>query len=73
MTADLSQRETAEAVAEQLRIVAQPTRLMILSLLRGGERSVSDIEPVAATGRTAPSGDGRDPAGRQVDLLPAGR
>ena len=44
MTADLSQRETAEAVAEQLRILAQPTRLMILSLLRGGERSVSDIE-----------------------------
>lgn len=44
MTADLAQRGTAEAVAERLRILAQPTRLMILSLLRGGERSVGDIE-----------------------------
>ena len=44
MTADLSRRDTAEMVAEQLRILAQPARLMILSLLRGGERSVGEIE-----------------------------
>lgn len=44
MTADLNQREIAEDVAERLRILAQPTRLMILSLLRAGERSVGEIE-----------------------------
>jgi DNA-binding transcriptional ArsR family regulator len=44
MSADLNQREVAEDVAERLRILAQPTRLMILSLLRSGERSVGEIE-----------------------------
>lgn len=44
MSADLNQREIAEEVAERLRILAQPTRLMILSLLRAGERSVGEIE-----------------------------
>lgn len=44
MTADLTRREDAELAAERLRILAQPTRLMILALLRGGERSVGQIE-----------------------------
>ncbi|MES3030594.1 MAG: metalloregulator ArsR/SmtB family transcription factor [Pseudomonadota bacterium] len=44
MSADLNQREIAEEVSERLRILAQPTRLMILSLLRAGERSVGEIE-----------------------------
>lgn len=48
MTADLTHRETAEDVAERLRILAQPTRLMVLSLLRSGERSVGEIEKILA-------------------------
>jgi DNA-binding transcriptional ArsR family regulator len=37
-------RSRAEAVAEHLRILAHPTRLMILALLRRGEHAVGDIE-----------------------------
>lgn len=44
MTPALATREGAETAAEQLRILAHPTRLRILSLLQAGEKSVGDIE-----------------------------
>ncbi|WP_300578660.1 helix-turn-helix transcriptional regulator [Phenylobacterium sp.] len=44
MSEALTQRANAEAAAERLRVLAHPTRLMILSLLRSGEQSVGDIE-----------------------------
>ena len=44
MSGKLTTRDNAEALAERLRVLAQPTRLMILSLLRDGERAVSEIE-----------------------------
>ena len=46
-------REQAESAAEKLRAFAQPQRLMILSLLLEGERSVSEIE--RATGMSQPT------------------
>ncbi len=46
MSPSLTTKAKAEAVAARLRILAHPTRLMILSLLRAGERSVGDIEKV---------------------------
>jgi DNA-binding transcriptional ArsR family regulator len=45
-------REQAEDVAEKLRKFGQPLRLMILSLLLEGEKSVSEIE--IATGISQP-------------------
>jgi DNA-binding transcriptional ArsR family regulator len=44
MNAVLTTRARAEATAERLRVLAQPTRLRILSLLLAGERSVGEIE-----------------------------
>ncbi|WP_448581589.1 ArsR/SmtB family transcription factor [Thermaurantiacus sp.] len=46
-------RHEAEAAAAQLRLFAQPQRLMILAALLDGERSVSAIE--AATGVSQPA------------------
>ncbi len=46
-------RSDADAIAEQLRIFAQPQRLMILAELLGGERSVGEIEAATAIGQPA--------------------
>lgn len=46
-------RERATEIAERLKIFAQPQRLMILSSLLSGERTVGDIE--AATSISQPS------------------
>jgi DNA-binding transcriptional ArsR family regulator len=35
--------EAAEAIAERFRVLAEPTRLRILDLLRDGERSVGEL------------------------------
>ena len=44
-------REQAEDVAEKLRKFGQPLRLMILSLLLEGEKSVSEIEMATGNGQ----------------------
>lgn len=44
-------REQAEDVAEKLRKFGQPLRLMILSLLLEGEKSVSEIEMATGIGQ----------------------
>lgn len=46
-------REQAEAAAEQLRVFAQPQRLVILSLLLSGERSVTEIADATDIGQPA--------------------
>ncbi|MET4897047.1 metalloregulator ArsR/SmtB family transcription factor [Sphingomonadaceae bacterium jetA1] len=46
-------REQATALAEALKALAQPQRLMILSVLLGGERSVGEIESVTGIGQPA--------------------
>jgi DNA-binding transcriptional ArsR family regulator len=46
-------REAAEAAAERLKVYGQPQRLMILSSLLAGERTVGDIEAVTAIGQPA--------------------
>lgn len=53
MTALFEDREIAADVAERLRVYAQPLRLMILSCLLRGERSVAEIGEV--TGITQPA------------------
>ena len=44
-------REQAEDTAERLRKFGQPLRLMILSLLLQGEKSVSEIDMAAGIGQ----------------------
>ena len=39
-------RASADAAAERLKVYGQPQRLMILSSLLAGERTVGDIEAV---------------------------
>jgi DNA-binding transcriptional ArsR family regulator len=46
-------RSAADAAAERLKVYAQPQRLMILSLLMGGEHTVSDIEKATGIGQPA--------------------
>lgn len=46
-------RTAAEEAAEKLRVFAQPQRLMILSLLLAGERSVTEIDEATAIGQPA--------------------
>ena len=46
-------RSQADAMADRLRTLAQPQRLMILFLLLGGELSVGEIEAIAAIGQPA--------------------
>jgi len=42
--------EIFESKAEILRVLAQPTRLKILELLRNGERCICEIVPAAING-----------------------
>ncbi|GAB7551458.1 hypothetical protein NRB_09560 [Novosphingobium sp. 11B] len=53
MTVLWKSREAAEAVAETLRRIAQGQRLMILSLLLDGERSVTQIDVATGIGQPA--------------------
>lgn len=46
-------REIADAITEKLRIYAQPQRLMILSYLLQGEKTVSDIDAATGIGQPA--------------------
>jgi DNA-binding transcriptional ArsR family regulator len=46
-------RPAAEAAAEKLRVYAQPQRLMILSCLLRGERTVGDIDEATGIGQPA--------------------
>jgi DNA-binding transcriptional ArsR family regulator len=46
-------REQADFAAEKLRKFAQPQRLMILSLLREGEKSVTEIDVATGIGQPA--------------------
>jgi DNA-binding transcriptional ArsR family regulator len=46
-------RTKADAMAERLRALAQPQRLMILAILLDGELSVGQIEAAAAIGQPA--------------------
>jgi DNA-binding transcriptional ArsR family regulator len=46
-------RAAAEAAVEQLKVYAQPQRLMILSCLLGGERMVSEIDAATGIGQPA--------------------
>lgn len=46
-------RALADIAAEKLKVYAQPQRLMILSFLLGGEKSVSDIDEATAIGQPA--------------------
>lgn len=48
MSAIFESRELATEVAEKLRVYAQPQRLMILSCLLRGERTVAEIGEIAA-------------------------
>ena len=53
MTALFQNRELADAMAEKLRVFAQPQRLMVLSLLLEGERTVGQIDSATAIGQPA--------------------
>lgn len=46
-------RDRADAMVEQLRMLAQPQRLMILATLLRGERAVGEIEALAGIGQPA--------------------
>lgn len=46
-------REIADAITEKIRIYAQPQRLMILSYLLQGEKTVSDIDAATGIGQPA--------------------
>jgi DNA-binding transcriptional ArsR family regulator len=46
-------REQADFAADKLRKFAQPQRLMILSLLREGEKSVTEIDVATRIGQPA--------------------
>lgn len=46
-------RPLADAAVEKLRVFAQPQRLMILSLLVEGERTVGDIDAATGIGQPA--------------------
>lgn len=53
MTALYESRELAAAVAEKLKVYAQPQRLMILSCLLNGERNVAEIGEATGIGQPA--------------------
>ena len=46
-------RAEADRAAQMLRVFSQPQRLMILSLLLGGERTVGEIDAVTGIGQPA--------------------
>jgi DNA-binding transcriptional ArsR family regulator len=53
MTALFKSRALADTMAEKLRVYAQPQRLMVLSFLLEGERTVSQIDAATAIGQPA--------------------
>ncbi len=53
MSALFEQRALADAAAEKLRAYAQPQRLMLLSCLLRGERTVGDIDAATGIGQPA--------------------
>ena len=53
MTALHQSRDIASGVADRVRLYAQPQRLMILSFLLGGEKSVSAIDAATGVGQPA--------------------
>lgn len=53
MTALYRNRALADAMSEKLRVFAQPQRLMILSCLLEGEKSVSEIDSMTSIGQPA--------------------
>jgi DNA-binding transcriptional ArsR family regulator len=53
MTRSALSRAAAIAAAEKIRLFAQPQRLMILSLLLGGEKNVSEIDAATQIGQPA--------------------
>lgn len=53
MSALWQSREQADFAANKLRKFAQPQRLMILSLLREGEKSVTEIDAATRIGQPA--------------------
>jgi DNA-binding transcriptional ArsR family regulator len=53
MSALWQSREQADFAANKLRKFAQPQRLMILSLLREGEKSVTEIDAATKIGQPA--------------------
>ncbi len=67
MSAIFEDRDIAASVADKLRVFAQPQRLMILSCLLRGERSVADIGE--ATGITQPALSQQLAELRRADLV----
>ncbi len=67
MSAIFESRDLAASIAEKLRVFAQPQRLMILSCLLRGERTVSDLGEV--TGITQPALSQQLAALRRADLV----
>lgn len=67
MTAFFESRDRADAATEKLKVYAQPQRLMILSYLLRGERSVSDID--RSTGIGQPALSQQLAALRQADVV----
>lgn len=53
MTAIFQSRELANAATEKLKVYAQPQRLMILSCLLDGERTVGEIDAATGIGQPA--------------------
>lgn len=53
MTAIFKSRAVADAMTEKLRAYAQPQRLMILSYLLDGEKTVGQIDAATAIGQPA--------------------
>lgn len=53
MTALYQNRALADAMTEKLRVYAQPQRLMILSCLLEGEKTVGQIDAATAIGQPA--------------------
>lgn len=53
MTALHQSRDIASGVADRVRLYAQPQRLMILSFLLGGEKSVGAIDAATGVGQPA--------------------
>lgn len=71
MTPLYASRPAAEAAADRLRIYAQPQRLMILSFLKSGEHTVSEIEE--ATRITQPALSQQLAELRRAELVTARR
>jgi DNA-binding transcriptional ArsR family regulator len=67
MSALFEDRDVAAGIADKLRVFAQPQRLMILSCLLRGERTVSEIGEV--TGITQPALSQQLAELRRADLV----